>query len=213
MSAAEDEAQARAWLQARGVSRETVERLDRFATLLRHWTRRVNLVSPGTVDALWTRHILDSAQLHAAAPSEARHWLDIGSGGGLPGIVCAVLAAEVSPATRFTLVESDRRKCAFLSACVRELGLAARVEPGRIEALPPLGADVISARAVAPLDRLFSLATPHGTSNTTYLFPKGTRHAEEIDAARARWRFTVETLESITDPAARILRCRVQGAI
>jgi len=207
------EGETLAFVRNVSVSRETEERLRHYAALLERWTRKVNLVAPATVDALWTRHILDSAQTFTLAPPDPRLWLDLGTGGGLPGIVCAILAADLNPATRFVLVESDRRKCAFLATCRRELGLAATIHAERIERLPGQEADVISARALAPLPRLISLAAPHAAADAVCLFPKGARHAEEIAEARAHWRFTVEAHPSITDPAARILRCRIQGGI
>ncbi len=196
-----------------GVSRETEHRLLRFADLLGHWTRRVNLVAPSTVDHLWERHILDSAQVCAIAPRTAGLWLDIGSGGGLPGLVCALVAQDILPDTRFALVESDRRKCAFLSTCAREFGLDASIHAARIEDLPPQGALIVSARALAPLTRLFALAQPHAGPAATFLFPKGVRHTTEIAEAQETWRFTATAHASITDPAARILECHLQGRI
>lgn len=195
------------------VSRETEARLEAFAELLLKWSARVNLVASSTHGDVWRRHLLDSAQLVPLAPPNPSHWLDLGSGGGLPGIVCAILCAERSPETRFTLVESDRRKAAFLATCARTLRLSATVRAERIEALPPQRADVVTARALAPLVRLFALAAPHATAGSCLLFPKGARHETEIAAARTQWRFTVERLPSITDASARILRCRLDGGI
>ncbi len=202
-----------AFVRSLGVSRETEERLRHYARLLERWTQKVNLVAPTTVDTLWTRHILDSAQLFALAPGKPRLWLDLGAGGGLPGLVCAILAADISPATGFVLVESDRRKCVFLATCLRELALTATILPERIEHLPGQNADVISARALAPLSQLISLAAPHAADGAVCLLPKGARYAEEIGAARHHWRFTVEVHPSITDAAARILRCHIEGGI
>ena len=210
---AADDAHGRAHLRDLGVSRETEERLVCYADLLRRWTRTVNLVSASTRNDLWSRHILDSLQLWSLAPPATGLWLDIGTGGGLPGLVCAIMAAERAPHLEFVLVESDKRKCAFLATCLRELGITASLRPSRIEEIAPLAAGVISARAVAPLATLFSLSAPHASPETTLLLPKGVRHAEEIAVARARWRFTVEAHPSITDPEARILRCHLQGRI
>ena len=212
MTTIRNEAEARARLRDIGVSRETEERLERFADLLLRWTRRVNLIAPSTTGALWSRHILDSAQLYALAPPGPGLWLDMGSGGGLPGVVCAILAGgSPCPAPRFVFVESDRRKCAFLATCVRAFDLDATVHAARIEDLPEQCATVVSSRALAPLSRLFAFAERHATAGATLLLHKGARHEEEIAEARATWRFTVEAHPSITDPAARILACRVQG--
>jgi 16S rRNA (guanine527-N7)-methyltransferase len=196
-----------------GVSRETTDRLARYVDLLQRWNDSVNLVAPGSLYRVWHRHILDSAQLWRLAPRPSRLWLDVGSGGGLPGLVCAIIARDSAPETRFALVESDRRKSAFLATCRRELALDIDIHATRVEALAPLGADILSARALAPLTTLFDRLARQVTPETTLLLPKGARHAEEIAEARAHWRFTAELHPSITDPAARILRCHLQGRI
>jgi 16S rRNA (guanine527-N7)-methyltransferase len=140
--------------------------------------------------------------------------VDLGSGGGFPGIVCAIVAQGAGAGPAFDLVESDQRKCAFLRTAVRELGLRATVHAARAESLPPLSGDVISARALAPLGTLFDMAFRHlAPGGGTLLLPKGAGHADEIEVARERWRFTVEALPSITNPEARILRCRLAGRI
>lgn len=189
------------------VSRETEAALTRYVELLVTWTRRVNLIGRDTIPEVWTRHILDSAQLLPLIPHDRRHWLDLGSGGGLPALVCAVFIRDSHPELRLTLVESDRRKCAFLTTAVRELGLAATILPQRIEDIPPQHADLVTARALAPLDRLFCLTEPHLVPASRLILPKGARHAEEIAAARACWRFTLTAQQSITSDMSRILCC------
>ncbi|MEE4118826.1 MAG: 16S rRNA (guanine(527)-N(7))-methyltransferase RsmG [Paracoccaceae bacterium] len=213
MTAPKHEVSGSGRLRTLGVSRETERRLARFADLLTRWTRRVNLVAPSTVDQLWERHILDSAQLCTFAPRTSGLWLDIGSGGGLPGLVCALVAQDILPEIRFAFVESDQRKCAFLSTCTREFGLDALIHAARIEDLPSQGATVVSARALAPLTHLFALAQPHARPGATLIFPKGARHTAEIAEAQATWRFTATAHPSITEPAARILECHLQGRI
>jgi 16S rRNA (guanine527-N7)-methyltransferase len=190
------------------VSRETMDRLANYAALVRRWSARINLVSRSSMPHLWYRHILDSAQLMDHAPPGASRWLDFGSGAGFPGIVCAILAADRAPGLRLVLVESDLRKAAFLTTVIRETGIAAEVHGKRVEALPSQSADIISARAVAPLDTLLRLARPHAMDRTTLLFPKGSRYEEEIAAARSGWRFNVDARPSITEPSARVLVCR-----
>lgn len=188
------------------VSRETRDRLSDLAELTRKWTRRINLVSPATVSDLWTRHILDSAQLYPRAGGKIGHWVDLGSGGGFPGLVIASLLAEFQPGARLTMVESDVRKCTFLRTANRELGLTARIIAKRIEAVEPQDADVLSARALAPLPDLLAHAHRHLQPGGVALFPKGRRFSEEIRAARAHWRFDLEESGSITDPEAAILK-------
>ncbi|WP_273520983.1 16S rRNA (guanine(527)-N(7))-methyltransferase RsmG [Rhodosalinus sediminis] len=187
------------------VSRETRERLETLLALVGKWTRRINLVAPSTVEDGWRRHILDSIQVHRAAPA-AQHWADLGTGGGFPGLVVAVLEAERTTPARVTLVESDRRKCTFLRTALRETGAQATVIDARIEHVPPLGADVLSARALAPLGTLLGFAHRHLAPDGTALFPKGARWREEIAAAERDWTFSAEPIPSITDPDAVLLR-------
>lgn len=188
------------------VSRETMARLNAFTELLTKWTRRINLVAPTTVAMLWERHIRDSAQLVAHCPTSANTWTDLGTGGGLPGVVVAILATELRPELMVTCVESDHRKAAFLRAVSRETGVKFDVLAARAEAIAPLAADVVSARALAPLPRLLELAVPHMADHGVGLFPKGARSVEEVAAARKLWRFDLQRITSKTDPTATILR-------
>jgi len=196
------------------VSRETCARLEAYIALLTRWNARINLVAPATIDTAWMRHIADSAQLFALAPASASTWIDLGSGAGLPGLPVAALAAEKLPGLRLTLVESDTRKAAFLTTAAREMGLDVTVEARRIEALPARPYDVVSARALAPLDRLCALA--HGFSarskgrqagpGTVFLFPKGARLDSELTTATAGWHIRAERIASRTDRSATVLR-------
>ena len=184
------------------VSRET--RLDLLADLVRKWNAKINLVAASSLAELHNRHIADSQQVFDAVDGPGGKWLDLGSGGGFPGLVIGILAPELD----LTLVESDRRKAAFLRTGIRELGLTAKVEATRIQDLPPQNADIISARALAPLDSLLSLATRHGHAETTYLFPIGESHADEVAAAKTDWSFTVERIPSRTRVGSVILKLR-----
>lgn len=192
-------------LAALNVSRETAARLDTYAALLEKWNPAINLVAKSTLAELWRRHILDSAQLLALAPPGARLWADLGSGGGFPGLVVAILAADTAPDLRLTLVESDRRKAAFLETVLRETGISATVAAERIEDLAPLEADIVSARALAPLPALLGHAHRHLAPGGIALFPKGARHRGEIAESLERWRFSVQKHPSRTDPDAVIL--------
>jgi len=188
------------------VSRETYDRLKTYEALLRKWNPAINLVSRKTLDQAWTRHFVDSAQIFSFAPGNARHWADLGSGGGFPGMVIAILAAEKRPQMRVTLVESDQRKATFLRSVARETGIAAEVIARRIEEVPPLGADVLSARALAPLTQLLGFAERHLCPGGIALFPKGAGHRAELDEALETWRFDVQKTPSRTEPGAVILR-------
>ncbi|MEQ8402354.1 MAG: 16S rRNA (guanine(527)-N(7))-methyltransferase RsmG [Roseitalea porphyridii] len=171
------------------VSRETLERLHRFETLFRDWSRRINLVAASTEDDFWTRHIADSAQLLTLAP-DARHWADLGSGGGFPGMVVAILMSEAADA-RVDLIESNRKKAAFLQTARAQCAPAARVHAERIEAVVPSipRPEIVTARALAPLPDLFELAAPWMTAGTRALFHKGRGYAAELEECRAHWEF------------------------
>jgi len=188
------------------VSRETSPRLAAFADLLTRWNKRINLVSRGDLDRLWPRHIADSAQLFGLAPPRAATWLDIGSGAGFPGLVCAILAADAGRPCRFTLVEAHARKAAFLREATRKLALPAEIRAERIETVPPTAFDVVSARALARLPRLLTLAHPFCGPNTVCLFPKGVRVESELTDAAAGWHTRVERLPDRIDSGASILR-------
>lgn len=190
------------------VSRETLDRLSGLEALLQKWNPAINLVSAATLSEVWTRHFLDSAQLFDCAGAQVAHWADLGSGGGFPGLVVGVLAREKCPEMQLTLIESDKRKAAFLLNAARELGLKATVRADRIEKVTPLGADVLSARALAPLTKLLAFAERHLSPEGIALFPKGERWKEEVALAEASWSFTCEPRESLTDPQAVVLKIR-----
>ena len=188
------------------VSRETMARLEGYAATLVKWNPRINLVAPASVDTLWTRHILDSVQVFSCIDVKAGHWADLGSGGGFPGLVVAILAAEKAPQLRVTLVESDQRKATFLRTVLRETGVTAEVRSDRIEALAPLDAQILSARALAPLPKLLEFAARHLAKDGVALFQKGANWQKEIAAAQELWQFDVTTRGSLTEAEAVILK-------
>ncbi len=190
------------------VSRETFSRLEIYAGLLNKWNPAINLVSKNTLNDLWTRHILDSAQVFDVAPDSAKGWSDLGSGGGFPGMVVAILAKEKRPELSFNCVESDQRKAAFLRTVARETGVDVKIHADRIEKVAPLHADVLSARALAPLDILFEFAEMHLAPSGVALFQKGASYQQEIDAARHRWDFSETVIPSITESQAVILEIK-----
>jgi 16S rRNA (guanine527-N7)-methyltransferase len=186
------------------VSRETEEALRVFADLAVKWTSRINLIAKSTVSDIWERHVLDSAQLYQYAPVYT-HWVDIGSGGGFPGIVMAILAKQENPKAKFTLIESDARKCVFLRTAIRELSLNAYVQTQRIEKAGPESADVVSARALGSLSDLLPLVQRHLNATGTALLMKGRRYDDELRAVSDDWTFELAEYNSITDPESRIL--------
>lgn len=180
-------------------------RLDCHVDLLRRWNPRINLVSAATLAEVWDRHVADSAQLLAFAPPATRLWLDLGSGAGFPGLVVAALAADRAPALRVRVVESDQRKAAFLATVVRAADLPADVLSRRWADLPPQGADVVSARALASLSELIPALEKHRLPGGIGLFPKGETVHKEIADAAERWRFDHRLAASRTQPKAAIV--------
>src|SRR3546814_208276 len=207
---------APAEFQARlDVSRETLEKFQAYGALLTKWNRAINLVSPRSLEDLWRRHFLDSAQLRGHLPElpgdAGRVILDVGAGAGFPGLVLALLGCGL-----VHLVEADQRKAEFLREAVRVTGAAAEVHAQRLESLPPLAVDVVTGRAFAPLPKLLALterfmegAGP--AKQPLWLLLKGRRADEELTAAAKKWRLRLERFESETDPEASILRLRLQS--
>lgn len=192
------------------VSRETLDRLDAYAALLRKWNQRINLVARSTLDDLWRRHILDSAQFATHAPPNLRRWVDIGSGAGLPGLIVAICLKETQPEARIALVEKDERKAAFLAEAAASLDLDVeilcfRLVPG---AKPAFEAnfDVVSARALAPLPELLSLAAPLLAPGGLCILAKGRNSAAEIEEAVRHWRMNLISVDSETERDSVILK-------
>jgi 16S rRNA (guanine527-N7)-methyltransferase len=186
------------------VSRETLAKLQAYLNLLCQWQRVINLVGPTTLQDPWRRHILDCGQLIRYLPVPAEQLgavADIGSGAGLPGLILAILG--VRP---IHLIESDRRKAAFLREVVRHLDLPATVHACRVEALPPLEIAVITARAFAPLDRLIGLVEPLLQPATTLLLLKGRSAEEELTLANKTWTMAVQRCTSLSDPSGVVLK-------
>jgi len=191
------------------VSRETMQRLEDFEPLLTKWNNKINLVSSNSLKDLWVRHIADSIQVFRVAPP-AVQWVDLGSGGGFPGLIVAILAVDECPDLKVSLIESDQRKAAFLRTVVRKVNVDCEVISERIEKTPQKQADIVSARALADLVTLLEYSDRHLKPNGTALFSKGVNWKKELDSARQRWRFDVDVIESLTRPGAVILK--IKGA-
>lgn len=186
------------------VSRETETRLEALVQTLARWQKAINLVSRSTLEEVWTRHILDSAQLVPLIPPAAKGLVDLGSGGGFPGLVVAALRPDLE----ITLADSDSRKVAYLAEAARQMELprAPKTRLGRIEALPPAGADVVTARALAPLSQLLVWADRHRGERAICLFHKGKGWREELTTAHKDWEIEAEPFPSVTDRDAILLR-------
>ena len=191
------------WLR-RSVSRETLNDLNAFADLIRKWNRTINLVSPHDMAVLYQRHIWDSANLlhHITAP---KLWLDVGSGGGFPGIVVAIFYKADHSVTRVVLVESDKRKAAFLRVVATELVLNIEIVNERVENAANISPDVISARAFRPLAAILHSCHHLSVDKTTWLLPKGTQWRQEVRTASADWAFDLTAHESPTNISAAVL--------
>lgn len=182
-----------------GVSDDVLARLQIYADLLTKWQAKINLVGPDTIPDLWSRHMLDSAQLAPFIKAGAKV-ADLGTGAGFPGLVLAIMTdAQVH------LVESDQKKCAFLREVNRETGAGAEIHTARIEALEPLQADVVTSRALAALDKLLGYGNIHRLSTGKCLFLKGKQWMEELTEAQKHWKMATNDHPSITDAAGRIL--------
>jgi 16S rRNA (guanine527-N7)-methyltransferase len=196
------------YLEEMSVSRETKRSIDTVVEQVQRWNPTINLVSKGSLQDAAQRHCLDSAQLFAIAPIKSGRWVDLGSGGGFPGLIVAILARELAPGIGVTLVEADKRKATFLKLTAAGLDLNVDVLAERIEHCAPFKADVLSARALASLDVLCHYGKMHLAKSGTALFPKGAAYDQEIVVARRAWSFGLEVIQSVTDDAAKVLKIK-----
>jgi len=186
---------------ATNVSRETLERLGHYGAMLEKWQKAINLVGKSTIPDLWRRHMLDSFQVLGQTEKTTGTWLDLGSGAGFPALVVAICSDFDVHA-----VESDQRKCLFMQNVSRETLAGLTAHNLRIEALPPMTADIISARALAPLDKLLDYAAPFSTPETEFLFLKGQDVDEELTNASKCWNMQIEAHSSVTSPDGHLLK-------
>ncbi len=189
-----------------GADAEVMARLDAYAATLIDWNGRMNLVSPASLADLWQRHMFDSAQLVPLIPNGTRRIVDLGSGAGFPGLVIAAMRGD-GVGRETVLIESIEKKCAFLRAAAEAMGLgdAVRVIRGRAEDVTGLKADLVTARAVAPLDTLLEYAKNFADKQTALLFPKGRTAADELTAARQSWTLEGKMIPSRSDREASII--------
>lgn len=200
------EDEAKAWLDAENVPRETLDRIEQFVAFLLAEGEKQNLISATTREVIWARHVVDSAQLLPMAKDAGDGaWIDLGSGAGFPGLIIGALSGRP-----MILVESRRKRVEFLEASIAMMGLEGhvRVDGRRLELIESLPAAVISARAFAPLDRLLPLAERFSHSGTIWLLPKGRNARSELDAARKTWQGVFHVEQSVTDADAAIIVAR-----
>lgn len=188
------------------VSRETIQDLELLVVLLEKWNKTINLVGKSTIEDVWSRHILDSAQLWAQKPKNLKVWLDMGSGAGFPGLVLAILAKEAEPDVVFHMIESDARKCTFLRNVSRETFVNTKICTSRIEDAELIVADVVSARALASVEKLLDYSYRFLNKDAFCLFLKGQGCAIEVENAHESWQFKSETTKSLSDDTGVILK-------
>ena len=186
--------------EAAGVSREILYRFETFAELLGRWNRRVNLVGAATLDDPWRRHFLDSTQLFALIPDQCARLVDLGAGAGFPGLVLAIMGAP-----GVELIEANARKCAFLREVARATATEVTVTQGRIKNIEARPADVVTARACAPLGKLLGYVDRFLAADGTALLLKGARVDEELTQAGKSWTMEVNRRPSLSDPAGAVL--------
>jgi 16S rRNA (guanine527-N7)-methyltransferase len=189
------------------VSRETEDRLVVYVELLAKWQSRINLVSGQTLDDVWTRHVLDAAQIYPLVSKATAKIMDIGSGAGLPGLIVAILRAgdHGTKAQPVIMVESDQRKCAFLAAAARECGVSIKIENKRLELLPAQSPDVITARALASVEKLLRLTKVQHHDDLKCVFLKGARTDEELTCLSDYPNIKIEKRPSLTSDDGVIL--------
>lgn len=186
---------------ALNVSRETFDQIEAYLALLQKWQPKINLIANSTVPDIWQRHVWDSAQLVGHIPTTARTILDVGSGGGFPGLILAILGEA-----RVHLVESDQRKSIFLQTVIRELALNAEVHNARLETLPPMAPDIITARALAPVEKLLDWLQPQLETGPDCLFLKGARVEEELTILASYPNITASTFQSASSADGVVLK-------
>jgi 16S rRNA (guanine527-N7)-methyltransferase len=186
------------------VPRGTIDQLEAMVETLTKWQKAINLVSRNTLDDVWTRHVVDSAQVAPHIPADAKSLVDLGSGAGFPGLVLAAIRPDLD----VTLIESDARKAAYLGEAARRMGLKKqpKIVVSRIEAAPPTNADVVTARALAPLGQLLAWAAPHRSARAICLFHKGRGWQDELTEAMKDWEIELQPLASVTDRDGVLLR-------
>ena len=190
------------------VSRETFLRLKEYEKLLFKWNLKINLVAKSTLDNFWNRHVLDSAQFLSLVGEKTGKWVDLGSGGGLPGLVVEILYDEIGSLNKLFLVEADVRKAVFLKTVCRELGLKVEVYNNRIQELPLMSANVVSARALAPLTTLCLYAKNHLEKDGVAVFAKGENWKAELVEAQKKWIFNYEAVKSTLHEGSVVLVLR-----
>ena len=187
------------------VSRETLDALKYFEDLVVLWNPAINLISNSSVSDLWLRHIIDSAQLFLFTLPDEGLWLDVGSGGGFPGIVVSIIAKELAPSLRVVLVESDKRKCVFLRTVIRELGLSVKVINDRIENVKLDDVVYLSARALRNLNSLLFIVENNVSRETVCVFPKGRSYKKELVESQKNWKFDFNLIDSNTSEDSKVI--------
>ena len=193
------------FMEKYNVSRETYDKLKTYESLLREWQGRFNLIGKGTIENIWERHFLDSAQLINFIPNTAKKMCDFGSGAGFPGMVLAIMLQEKTPYLKVTLVESTGKKTMFLNQVKQDTNTNVEILNCRVENLSTQKFDIITSRAMTNLNNLLAYAYPYCKKETLCLFPKGKKYAEEIEVAKKGWHFDCQIKYSEQSSEGKIL--------
>ena len=188
------------------VSRETIDKLEKFQNMVLEWNKQLNLISKASEQNIWERHILDSLQLCQFIDNTDKTLYDFGSGAGFPGVVLAIVSKQLFPKLKVNLIESISKKTKFLDEVNKKLDLEMNVINDRVEKLKLPCADIITSRAMASLEKLLNYAKPLCNDKTKLIFPKGEKWEEEIKMAKNKWNFDYKCTQSLTNSNGCILQ-------
>ena len=196
------------FIKSLNVSRETINSFSEYEALLSKWNKKINLISPNTLVDLWVRHFLDSGQIINHVDASGKKWVDVGAGAGFPGLVVALLLRDRKIDCDMVLVERNTKKVFFLNEVIRKLNLNVKVVNNNVDAIEPLNADILTARAFSELKKLIELSVRHRKEKGVCFFLKGENYRFELDKTLNYWFFDYDILDSISNYSGKIIRVK-----
>ena len=196
------------FMKSLNVSRETIDSLCEYESMLSKWNSKINLISKNTFTDIWNRHFLDSGQIIKHVDASRKRWVDVGSGAGFPGLVVALLLRERKIDCELILVEKSTKKVFFLNEVIRKLDLKVKVINDDIGTIDPLRADILTARAFSELNNLIQIAHVHRKASGICLFLKGENYRFELDKTLNYWFFDYDVFDSLSNPSGKIIRVK-----
>ena len=196
------------FMKSLNVSRETIDSLCEYESMLSKWNSKINLISKNTFNDIWNRHFLDSGQIIKHVDASRKRWVDVGSGAGFPGLVVALLLRDRKIDCELILVEKSTKKVFFLNEVIRKLDLKVKVINDDIGTIDPLRADILTARAFSELNNLIQIAHVHRKANGICLFLKGENYRFELDKTLNYWFFDYDVFDSLSNPSGKIIRVK-----